>query len=346
MHQGTQRRNQEGFSILELTVAMGLMLVVIGAVFSLVRDSMKIATTTYELTDAQENLRTAQEIINRDLMYAGDGLKSISTIRAPQAFATSYITLNPVVTAPGIVNLGILTSDNNVPAGTAVPLASPAATVRANTDRQTIMEIDPSFTAVSPAAIDGVGGIITLPVGYAMGNFAQGEIYFLTSTVGGTFCTITNVNAATRQLSFANGDPLGLNLTGAAGTGHISTISNGGLLATSLQRMRMIHYYVTSSGLLMRRVFGVPGRGFRESIIAEHVVNVQFNYSLVTVDASGNVTPSSTATLTTSQQQLAVRHVEVKVTVETPHALQDGLKSQLSTTTSTSVRNMQFRQAL
>lgn len=345
MHQSIQRRNQEGFSMLELTVAMGLMLVVLGAVFSLVRDSMKIATTTYELTDAQENLRTAQEIINRDLMYAGDGLKSISTIRAPQAFATSYITLNPVVTAPGIVNLGILTSDNNVPAGTAVPLANPAATVRTSTDRQTIMEIDPSFTAVSPAAIDGIGSIITLPVGYPMGNFTQGEIYFLTSTVGGTFGAITNVNAATRQLSFANGDACGLNLTGAAGTGHISTISTAGTLATSLQRMRMIHYYVTTSGLLMRRVFGVPGRGFRESIIAEHVVNVQFNYSLVTVDASGNVIPSTAATLTTSADQLAVRHVEVKVTVETPHVLQDGLKSQISTTTSTSVRNMQFRQA-
>ena len=96
----------------------------------------------------------------------------------------------------------------------------------------------------------------------------------------------------------------------------------------------------------MRRVFGVPGAGFRESMIAEHVLDVQFNYSLITTDALGNVTPSATAALTTSAQQLAVRQVDVRVTVETPHAIQNGARQPLTMTTSTSVRNMQFRQAL
>jgi hypothetical protein len=42
-----------------------------------------------------------------------------------------------------------------------------------------------------------------------------------------------------------------------------------------------------------------------------------------------------------------VRQVEVTVTVETPHVLQNGQRPpNLSMTTSTSVRNMQFRQAL
>ena len=84
----------------------------------------------------------------------------------------------------------------------------------------------------------------------------------------------------------------------------------------------------------------------RESIIAEHVLDVQFNYSLVTTDASGNVTPSTTTSLTTSAQQVAVRQVEVRITVETPHAIQNGSRQPLTMTTSTSVRNMQFRQAL
>ena len=98
----------------------------------------------------------------------------------------------------------------------------------------------------------------------------------------------------------------------------------------------------------MRRVFGVQGAGFREGIVAEHVINVQFNYSLVPEDPlTGIITPTSTLVLATSEQQLAVRQVEVTVTVETPHAtLQNGSRQQLSTTTSTSVRNMQFRKAL
>ena len=96
----------------------------------------------------------------------------------------------------------------------------------------------------------------------------------------------------------------------------------------------------------MRRVFGVSGAGFRESMIAEHVLDVQFNYSLITTDALGNVTPSATTALTNSAQQLAVRQVEVRVTVETPHAIQNGSRQPMTMTTSTSVRNMQFRQAL
>jgi hypothetical protein len=237
-------------------------------------------------------------------------------------------------------------------------------TIRTATDRQTILEIDPAFTAISPTAIDPTGSPITLPdsspAGFAMTRadgsavYTKGEIYFLTSSLGGTFGTITAVNPATRQLSFATSvvdDPYGLNLTGIAG--HIKTISSSGTLATSLQRMKIIQYYVSSTGLLMRRVFGVQGAGFRESIVAEHVVDVQFIYSLITSDAVGNVTPSTTTTLTPAQQ-VWVRQVEVKVTVETPHTT--GLtnvngsptssRQQMTMTTSTSVRNMQFRQAL
>lgn len=349
----SQRRNQEGFSIIESIVAMTVMLIVVGAVFSLMRDSLKVATVTYEMTDAQQNLRIAHEFISRDLMNAGDGLDGIGNIRVPLAFVNSYITLNPVTdpSTPGIINLGIFTTDNNVPANTAITGAVPAANIRTATDRQTILEQDREFLfnslnsiGLAATAINPAGSTITIPAGDPMTTFTVGEVYFLTSSAGGTFCTITSINAAARQLSFVASDPYGLNQPGAVG--HIWAISGGRTLATSLQRMRMIQYYLTSTGLLMRRVFGVPGSGFRESMIAEHVLDVQFNYSLITTDAFGNVSPSATTALTSSAQQLAVRQVEVRVTVETPHAIQNGSRQSMTMTTITSVRNMQFRQAL
>jgi Tfp pilus assembly protein PilW len=339
--------------MIELIVALTVMLIVVGVVFSLARDSMKVAATTYELTDAQQNMRTAQEFINRDLINAGDGLESISNIRVPQAFVTSYITLNPVTTpsTPGIINLAIFTTDNNVPANTVVTGAVPATTVRAGTDRQTILEQDREFQfnnlnsiSLAAAAINPAGSKITIPAGDPMTAFTIGEFYFLTSSAGAALCVITNIDVANRQLSFVSSDIYGMNQPGAIG--NIWATAGGAALATSFQRMRIIQYYVTSTGLLMRRVFGVPGSAFRESMIAEHVLDVQFNYSLVTTDASGNVTPSTTTALTTSAQQLAVRQVEVRVTVETPHVIQNNLRQPLTMTTSTSVRNMQFRQAL
>jgi prepilin-type N-terminal cleavage/methylation domain-containing protein len=350
---GEDRFKQRGFSIIEFVIAMTVMLIVVGGIFSLVRDSMKVAMTTYEMTDAQQNMRTAQEFINRDLMNAGDGLESISNIRVPQAFVTSYVTLNPVTdpSTPGLINLGIFTTDNNVPANTAITGTVPVMNIRTGSDRQTILEQDREFLfnnrnsiSLTAAAINPAASKITIPAGDPMTTFTTGEVYFLTSSAGGTFCTITSIDVPARQLSFVASDLFGLNQPGAVG--NIWATSGGSTLATSLQRMNIIQYYVTSTGLLMRRVFGVQGSGFRESMIAEHVLDVQFNYSLATTDALGNVTPSATTALTSSAQQLAVRQVEVRVTVETPHALQNGSRQQLTTTTSTSVRNMQFRQAL
>ena len=201
------------------------------------------------------------------------------------------------------------------------------------TDRQTILQIDSDFTPIAllAPAIDPTGTTITIADADRT-RFTAGEIYFLTSSVGGTFGTVTavtNIAGPNSTLTFAqgaaNGDKFGLNVTGAGG--RINTISAGGTLATSLQRMRIIHYYVNADGMLMRRVFGVKGAGFRESAIADHVVSVQFVYSLGP-DDNGNIVQPVTR-LTTLDQQIAVRQVEVTVTVETPHALQKGLRHQI-----------------
>ena len=113
--------------------------------------------------------------------------------------------------------------------------------------------------------------------------------------------------------------------------------------------MKLIHYYINSNGLLMRRVFGVKNFaaniGFNESVIAEHVVSLQFRYFLNLRDANDNVV-QPTAQLASEQEQVETRQVEVTLTVETPHSLQNGQRQTISMTTSTSVRNMQFRRSL
>lgn len=363
MHSNSRLRNQQGFSLIEMIITIAVMVIITTAVASLMRSSMSLSIATYEMTDAQESLRTAQEFINRDLVSAGDGLKNMSNIPVTKTFVNNYLSLNPIVdpSLPSTVtNLGILTTDNDVAANTVVKgldpnvPTNPLVYVRSTpvlTDRQTILQIDSDFTPIAllAPAINASGSTITI-ADADVGRFTAGEIYFLTSSLGGTFGTVTSVvndPGATSTLTFAqgaaNGDKFGLNVTGAGG--RINTISAGGTLATSLQRMRIIHYYINADGMLMRRVFGVKGTGFRESAIADHVVSVQFAYSL-SPDANGNILQPVTR-LNDLDQQIAVRQVEVTVTVETPHTLQNGQRPpNLSATTSTSVRNMQFRQAL
>lgn len=292
-------------------------------------------------------------------MNAGDGLKSMTYIPVNTTFVQNYLSRTPIVdaTMPSLAtNLGILTTDNNVPPSTTVaaqyapsPAPSPTPiTILQGTDRQTILEIDPDLATnpqIFPAAISAAGDIITLPPATTladMAKFSAGEIYFLTSQRGGTFATITSVDGANKRLNFANGDSPGLNSAGA--DNRIKDISASGTLATTLQRMRIIQYFVDSNRLLRRRVFGEKGATFRDSIIAEHVLGVQFMYSLG-LDSGGNPVPP-TELLTTPEQQVNISQVEVTITVETPHSLELTSKPLLSSTMGTSLRNMQFRKAL
>jgi Tfp pilus assembly protein PilW len=347
--------DQRGFSIVEMLVAVICMLIITSAVMSLVRSSMKVAKATCELVDAQENLRIAQEYINRDLMNAGDGLKSMTYIPVNTTFINNYLSVNtiPDTSMPsGVTNLGILTTDNNYSGSTAVPQPSSSPTptpiyVKNGTDRQTILAIDPDPANIQyvPTSVSTSGDLLTLASGTNMANFTIGEIYFLTSAKGGTFAAITDKDATNKTLTFANGDSCGLNVTGTSGrVRDIAFTSAGAAIPTALQRMRIIHYFVDSNGLLRRREFGVRGAAYRDSIIAEHVVSVQFVYS-IGLDSGGNpVQP--TPLLTTMAQQVAISQVEVNVTVETPHVLDSGSQQTILGTTSTSLRNMQFRQAL
>lgn len=348
------RSSQQGFSVVELLVAILVMLIVTGAIFTLLRDSMKTSTAALEMSDGQQTIRTAQEYINRDLINAGDGLNSINNIRVPENFVTNYLTLNPVTDplTPGFLNLGLLTSDNNVLGNTVVPGTVPTLTVRAApllTDRISILQMErpEKFTPITLAAdaIDTANGRTSVSPA-DINRFANGEIYFITSAAGGIFATVTDregVGTPNPSIVFGPGDLFGLNSVGNGS--QLDFITAGATLPTSICRMKLIHYYVNNNGLLMRRVFGVRNAGFNESVIAEHVMSLQFRYFLNLRDANGNVAQPE-AQLTTSEQQVETRQVEVTVTIETPHALQNGQRQQITMTTSTSVRNMQFRRSL
>ena len=69
--------NQTGFTIMELMVVLVIMLVIVSAVFSLLRGSITTANANYELTTAAQGLRNAQEYIARDILVAGDGIKGV-----------------------------------------------------------------------------------------------------------------------------------------------------------------------------------------------------------------------------------------------------------------------------
>ncbi len=337
---------QKGFSLLEVTVVMAVMMVVMGAAFSLLRGSIITANANYELTDAQQSVRNSQEYMNRDILMIGDGLKSIGNTYITTSFTTSYLTseLASVIDSggTGYVSVGPVYSDFDVPAGVAVQNTTPATTVLEHSDRLTMMAVDRSFTTVDALWSDyNTGSIYIEPVSVA--DFSVGEIYFLTNGSSATFVTVTNTDAATGEIRFANGDPYNLNVTGW--TGGMASVSYWGSQPLSAMRVQLIHYFVDAEGRLIRRAFGVKGAGFADSIVAEHIVDLKFKYTLNPTTTGTLLFDQPITSLDTAQQRAAVRMIEPLVIAETAYPLQDGQKHRVESITQIATRNMQYSES-
>jgi type II secretory pathway pseudopilin PulG len=340
------KARQAGFSIIEVLIATACMMVVLASVLGLLGRSITSSNATYELTESQESLRTAQEYIARDLTTVGDGLKCIGGIQVPPAFVVNYLTL-----APGIdqTNFPIVASDDNMPTGLAIPQSAPAATFLGGTDRMTLLGIDPDFSSIPlPAgAISANGSTINVSAA-TLARVNPGEIYCITSRLGAAFGIITaTAGGANPTITFGPGgiDVYGLNVA----NGPVRAVSRdpqtGNAIATTFARIRIMQYFVNVNRLLIRRVFGVRGGAFIDNVVAEHVTDMKVRYVLNLLDTNG-FARQPVSQLATTLEQSSVREVEVSLTTETAHGINAGARWPLTMTTTTSVRNLQFRRAL
>jgi prepilin-type N-terminal cleavage/methylation domain-containing protein len=345
MKEKSEKITQAGFSLMELLIVLVIMLIILGAVFSLMRGTIITANTNYEMTTAGQGLRNAQEYINRDILTLGDGAKGVSNIWMPTNFVTSFLTVRSAsVIDPagrGYVSVGAVVSDNNVPAGKNVPLTNPATTVFPGTDRVSFLTEDKTFISISltTANVDANQGSIVVPAANYDG-FQIGEIYFLSNGVSGTFGTITQKNNGNKRIYWENGDIYGLNRTG--NTGSLWTV-RGANLPMNLMRVQLIHYFVNADNHLIRRVFGISGAGFVDSVIAEHVTNLQFRF-ILKPDSDGTILTQPTAQFDLDEA-VSVRMIEPFVEVETAYPLSNGNKEKVDGMTQLGVRNIQFLEA-
>ena len=367
-------RTQQGYSMLEMMIALTTTLLVAAASFTLMRSGVKFANTTYNVIEAEQSLRSGHEVINRDLTKAGDGLRGIGTINAPVAFVSGYLTRTPVTcNDPAYPCVGLVTSDNSIPASTAIPQASPAANFLSGADRISMIVRDTDFNlgnSVSiPAGkltISAANTNIVVSTTAEANLFHAGEIYALTSQNYAAFFVVSSVNTTTKTVTATNGDTYGINANGAGPplspiylTAGIS--SGASTVASSIMRLQIIQYFVTDTNLLMRRVWGVPNAGFLDTVVAEHVTNMQFRYMTNLIDPNNGFVMQPFSSLSSSSEQTAVRQVETTLSVETLRAVNavtnsnsnstvcggnPNGKQNICSTTATSVRNLQFRTAL
>lgn len=81
----SNRNPQAGFSIVELMIAMVVTVIITGAVFGLLSGGQNAFKVQPERTDRQQNIRSALDLITRDVASAGVGMPPFAQVFTPLA---------------------------------------------------------------------------------------------------------------------------------------------------------------------------------------------------------------------------------------------------------------------
>jgi prepilin-type N-terminal cleavage/methylation domain-containing protein len=309
-------KSQRGFSLLELMIASVIGLIAIMAMTQLFRMGMNATLTVTQRADTQENMRTAIEMMSKDLSMAGSGLPT-GGLQLATAGGATKVACNqggtcyvPADTYPtGNYMYGILPGFNNgVQNGTGITSA-PGAT----NDSITSIYCDYNFpltnfnftftstTGVSVAVVNGavqpnnilapgglnVGDLLLFLVSTAgPGNGNQGTAAAQTAAVVAEITGLPNnttINFATDALNFNQTGPN--SFAGLAGPLVGTTYGSSGAATTmNVCRLNAVTYFLqvppaggtVQTPRLMRQV-----NGLNAVPVADNIINLQFSYDVI-----------------------------------------------------------------
>jgi prepilin-type N-terminal cleavage/methylation domain-containing protein len=317
---------QSGFSLLEMIVAIAMFTIVVGAIYGLLEVGRSDAFNTSERTETMQNSRIALNMIGRDAVNAGVGYWK-SGARTPDGTLQRLLFLGG-----GEVDGQYDLLTPIVPGNDVRPITVDGATVA--TDAVTFVYQDDAFNNGASVQVTNVNAT-TNNITVSDNTPCQNGNLFVYVIDDGTHRALGSLTAITGAtgLSFAPGDPLQLNNTGAASS--FQQFNN----TASLRRVTWVTYFVKPNHVLVRRVYGdtaslvgegvqnngvggvVPvasgsGVGFVEMPLAFGVENFQIKYVLddgATVDDIGPSVDANGNAVSASDNRQRVRIVKVSM---------------------------------
>ena len=267
----TRTRSDAGFSLPEVLISMGIMLVVLSGTFSAMTQAMKGEELVRLTTNMNASLRSTMDLAVRDFLQIGQGLPDSRRIGVPNGPGALPI-LRPGPTGAAAAPCP------GVPANFPVDATIPAVTVGPGLGAQvngvcsdviTMLAADGTFDSVPLRAIaaDGSSMVVALPpiaggidIDDGGGDDVRvGDLLMLTRNGLSTLLYVSAVNGANQTISFTAGDPFQLNQFNPALGGTITALINGAgepvapvlnangtprVTATKASRIRMLTYYV------------------------------------------------------------------------------------------------------
>lgn len=314
-----------GFSLIEMMVSIVVMLLVVTTATLMLIQAQHTTDGVALMANTQENLRAAMHFITRDLTQAGEGIPpagvtipntaaGVSAVNRPgttTTFPTTY-TLIPVVT-PGY-ELGQVAKSVNPQTG-AILSGVNSDIINILYADNTLIDTAGNFlnsypivqaapaTPVCAGTINATGLSVTLATGcFAMPGtpipIQVGNLILFTNQNGTALEYVTNVTGQT--ITFASGDPAGLNQTGLP-DGTVANLKSGGVFPpTTIQRVWLVSYYIDSTTnpskpQLVRQVnypgYPVAAPANPPQQIGDVIENLSFSYDITNSTAPAGTYP-------------------------------------------------------
>ena len=278
------RCREQGFTLLELVIAMVIFVIVTVAIYGVLQLAQRNRLLVNQQVQSTKNVRFALNLIGRDTYNAGYGYPMNSTVVLPD---------NKISSLLAIPNDFDTTRDTVPPiiAGNDINSNTFNSTAGTKTDQVTFVFKDSTFNLVGAAgsevsqplninaATTNASGIDEIvPISGSNASCRKNDISLVTGNTGSALALVTGLSG-TDKVQFSNGDVLGFNQTGSTGT------LRGITTPASMQRVRMITYFVTADGILTRREYANvtpvgsnPPQNWVDEPIVYGVENFQIKY--------------------------------------------------------------------
>lgn len=343
LNKNAASKNDGGFTMLEVLVAMTIFLVITGAIWGVMKAAMISRSTVNQQVQLAKNVRLALNIVGKDTYNAGYGYPLNSTVVLPD---------NRISAAIGVPN-DFDTSRDTVPpiiAGNNIIVDTFNTTANTKTDQITLLFKDSTFNVVNgvsstldinAATTNGSGIDEIIPISGSNSVCRVNDIYLVYGNTGSTIGLATALSG-TNKIQFSNGDLLGFNQTGSTGP------LRGITLPASIMRVKMITYFVAADGTLTRREFAniTPAVAYVDEPLVYGVEDFQIKY--IMDDGTVNDNPSAgpdgiAGTADDVQTKLAaVRQIRYTVSVRSNELNSMGQPYRETMTSTFSTRNMGY----
>jgi hypothetical protein len=276
-----------GYSLIELIVVMGLLTVVMGATLGGLANIMKGNELVMNIASMNDSARAGMDLMVRDFLQVGSGLPSSHAVSIPNGAGAEQVRI------PGPPGTAFQTEAGAVVLSAVMPRNGQGPVIGdVNTDVVTVLMADNTFLDVGIEAT--ADSQVTVEAGVEIGEgpdrVIPGQLMLISKGSSNTLVQVTDINADTRVLEFADGDSLRLNQSGAE-FGNLPALNAeepaDDVTNMRISRIRMITYYLdntdTAHPRLVRRInAGDPGvfDNTLGTAVALDVIDLQFTYDI------------------------------------------------------------------